>query len=328
MSFTSGNLGGGGGGFGGFPYQSAHQQGSDGSRGNANNRRNNNRNRHERRKERGGALICEVFLKVPANLRRKIIGQKGRTVRWLTERTRTVVDVPGMKNVNPNACVKIRGSCITYVLHACWELSCILLPLNGDDGDCDSMCDGDDVCQDDTYIEYKLVIQGADTVFKGKLKRKKHYDIDHQVEDISCTTNTDKNDNKLACEKTSGAFMVGNEETGTGTGGISAFCIPTQLSQETISILVDNERFIHPNITAKFEVISIDRTTTVSKDNDAPHFTNNSGEEQNNHEGKSSDTVNHGTSESSLIFIYGSEQEMPYHLFLVLLRKTIEGENS
>mmetsp|Transcript_18288 Transcript_18288/g.21867 ORF Transcript_18288/g.21867 Transcript_18288/m.21867 type:complete len:322 (+) Transcript_18288:118-1083(+) len=321
MSYASRGSGGGGG-FGGFPYRSAHQQGSDG-RGNA-NRRKNNRDRHERRKERGGALICEVSLKVPVNRRRIIIGQNGTTIRWLTERTRTVINVPGIKNVNPNACVKIRGSCITHVLHACWELSCLLLPLSGDDRDCDRTCDADDVCQDESHIEYKLVIQGSDSVFKGKLKRNKRCVID-QVADTSCTTNTDRNDKKLTCEKTSGAFMVGTEEENgsdhKGTGGISAFCIPTQLSQENISVLVDNERFIDPNIIAKFEVISVNAKAIVSKDDD-------SGEEQSKHEEKGNDNVKHGTSESALIFIYGSEQEKPYHLFSVLMRKTIECENS
>ncbi len=321
MSYASRGSGGGGG-FGGFPYRSAHQQNNDGNDRNNNHQR---RKRHQKRKERGGALICRASLKIPVGSRRTIIGRKGHTIKRLTERTKTVIDVPGMRNVNPNARVQIRGSCVAYVLHACWELSHLLLPFplnEGDDVGAQHISEDEN---EQKYIAYELSIEGVDGILKGKLLKR----------GTVKSTNSDHADDLIHDhDPRNTAFMIGqkkgNRQTSDSSStdanhgmdendGIFAFCISTQknLAQENVSIWVDNERFVDSTITANVDVIPINGRTNVgaAEDND---LRSDAAEEGDIHES--------GDDASTLVFIYGATRERPGHLYAILSKKVLEYE--
>ena len=215
MSYST--RGSGGGGFGGFPFKSAHQQGTDNNNG-GRGRNSRNRNKFAKRKKRGGPLTCQAFIKVAPDRRRVIIGKKGATVKRITDITRCIIDVPGVRqNTNPNAMVKIQASCVTFLLHACWEISHLVL-------------------REGERAEYTLHIEGLEGIsLCGHLMPRLDFD--------------GNSDGGLF---EGGAFMAGKGNDMC----MSAYCFRTStLDVDGISILVDNEKFVDPSIAATVDVI-------------------------------------------------------------------------
>eukprot|EP00970_Alexandrium_tamarense_P003706 scaffold597_cov199-Alexandrium_tamarense.AAC.8 len=86
--------GGGGGGFGGFPYRSTHQQGQDGRGGGGRGHGRGRGNRRRRQPPPKSNTTLSAELKIPVNLRGKLVGRGGSTVKWLRETADAKVFVP------------------------------------------------------------------------------------------------------------------------------------------------------------------------------------------------------------------------------------------
>jgi hypothetical protein len=86
--------GGGGGGFGGFPYRSTHQQGQDGRGGGGRGHGQGRGNRRRRQPPPKSNTTLSAELKIPVNLRGRLVGRGGSTVKWLRETADAKVFVP------------------------------------------------------------------------------------------------------------------------------------------------------------------------------------------------------------------------------------------
>lgn len=299
MSYSTRGSGGGGG-FGGFPFRSSHQQGNDNNRNNNNNnsnRRNksNRTNKVANRRKRGGPITCRARIQVPASLRKYLIGQKGTTIRAITEGTRCIVDVPGKKQVdNDRAMVEVKASCVDFLLHGCWEVLKTVVSANAlNDHDHDHENDHGNKYSHDMEVNYTLEIGGVS--FRGK-----HSHI-----------------------RSNGAFMLGNTSASdNGHDGMAAYYISiceSVIDEIGVSNLVDNERFVDPKITAKLAITR--RSLDLSRFDDLLKETMDTGDAHNT-------DLNVGTGTNSdlcstlLIFIYGSQQDKTRKLYEKILHTT------
>jgi len=276
MSYSS--RGSGGSGFEGFPFRSPHQQGNDNPR---NNNRRKSANRVQNRRKRGGPITCRARFQVPPALRKFLIGSNGATINALTDGTRCVINVPGKKQTeNPNAMVAIQASCIDYLLHGCWEVLNIVgaLSISSDVGDAD--CDGESLMltgprTEERKMAMKYILEAGESQFRGS-------QVNFNSVFLTGTSNN--------CNEMSVYCVLANNET----------------SETCISILVDNARFVDPNIKAQVCV--------VSRADILKCYTKNKCQQPCFNECP------------SLVFIYGSKQNKTRELYDSILHGLVELE--
>jgi len=380
---------GGGGGFGGFPYRSSHQQGNDGNNnGNGNNNNKNRRgrnNKYANHKKRGGPIALQARIQIPPPYRKLLIGQKGATIKRLTEGTRCIINIPGKRqDGNPRAMVEIKASCVGYLLHGCWEVLNIV-----NDGSRSGLSFDDGCNRSNTYdhditdsleassiistpknttqikmcsclkMSYTLNAQGL--VFRGTCRSPCSSEVKQSMRMV---TSSASHDDSTYDDTGDGAFLVGmgtsptptpnptgvgnytNENNnggnngGNNSGEMSAYCIPiceNLLNQDGISILVDNERFVDPNITAQVDVIARSEimNQTFSRSNIFKTLGTDIDEEELQQRQCSFAAesnvyiLNHDScSRVLLIFIYGGRKEKAQELYHKILQKTRQLDNA
>jgi len=284
MSYST--SGSGGGGFQGFPYRSSHQQGNDNSTQNNNNNRKKGAYRFQNRRKRGGAITCHARFRVPPSCRNLLIGQKGIIINNLTNETRCVINVPGKKQLeNPNAMVVIQASCIDFLLHGCWEVLNIVCAAEN------SFNSGNSLVSQSTAL----------TLQPWLLTRERHTEMKYFIDQGGSRFNGNK-------VNLHGLFLNGTINN-TSDVEVSVYCIPTkhEIDEDSISIIVDNQRFVDPNIKAQISVVSridIIKSFAKSKFQQNLYF------------------YDHPT----LIFVYGSKEDKTLELFESILQGVADFE--
>jgi hypothetical protein len=307
---------GGGGGFGGFPYRSSHQQGNDNSTNTNNNNNNSNgnnnndsrarRNRSNKvanRRKRGGPVTCQAKLQIPPPYRKFIVGTKGATIRALTEGTRCIINVPGKRQIdNERAMVEIKASCVDFLLHGCWEvLNIVTNRQHLEDDTLSHVDESTNITMEEGVnlkMEMNYILNVGGLSFRGTSIH--HNDI--FMAGAIPHAGYDQNQNK------------GNTiETCSSNYEISAYCIEITdgtIEEDGISVLVDNERFVDPGITAEVAVIgrSPEMIKSLYHIDDVEGF---------NEDIRGSAKIQGNL----LVFMYGSQQDKTRILYENMLQK-------
>lgn len=205
-----------------------------------------------RPRKRKPPAACKAELFIAPDRRGLLIGKGGNIVKELTQTTRSTIDIPG-RNAGPERPVLLRAGDLSGILHACWEIAHIALR-------------DEEVVGCVIRFTAKGGGESGSDVVRGRLHR-----------------------------SDGGKFIEGfhGKENDSGQEGkeMHGYCLETVLDEGDFRTAMDNELFIHSDVTAWAHLIR------PSHEDD---------------------------SRPGLIVVFGTEQQNPSQLVEVLQKATME----
>ena len=351
--------GGGGGGFGGFPYRSSHQQGQDGGSGRSRQRgRGGSRGGRSRRRTKSG-VSYQAELQIPQELRRLIVGRGGSTLRLLRDSTGCKIFVPPQSSnsgneqrrrngghqgesqesdVNTNVTtpsstrvdsdnedarnnavhqqphhpVRVNTNELSNLLHSFHDISCILPKANENATSGSIPCIVKMRSNDNKSSSTEVNVSGH--LFVGDRG-------DFQGE----PSNQQMLLFKGAIQNTAGSNESNTTQCSTDTQQplqqhLCAYSIQTPLSEEDVSIAIDNSRFVDSSVVDSCQCFyrrlepSLGRRSN-SDTNNGSNTNSNQTDAQLGDDGDENDDAQRNSIECySLVLVFGLESDNPYLL--------------
>lgn len=284
--------------FGGFPYRSSHQQGQDGRGGGRGSRRNNNRGRGRQSKKSSPVSYYSDLQPLP-NQRKLLVGNGGSTIKWLRESTKSNIFIPKKaQNQHP---VRVNTSELTNLLHTFSEISYIL----------SQTCDIDDTT---TSIPCNVKIRSNNN--NNNNSQSNDVKVNGQLLLISAKSAIG---NQEDCKEQSLLFRGSFDGSNVDDDNIQqqqqllVYSMSTVLSEEDVSTVIDNIRFVDASIIDSCQWFYRKRTARRRRGNDDTddQTTDNT---ESDRRADNSDTPDQEESvdNDSVILIYGTEKSCPW----------------